>query len=673
MTAPAPATHNPVHRGYASTGRRDDIQGMRAIAVLAVVAFHAGIFVPGGFVGVDIFFVISGYVITAMLAREWATHGRIRFARFYVRRFKRLTPALALTVSVTVLASLFLLAPTGPQQSAAKTAIGATLLVANVVIARTTGDYFAESAENNPLLHTWSLSVEEQFYLVFPALLGLSWFWSRSQGPRQHLAAKVIAVVGISSLVLALAQALYGELPVVPEIFVGFYGPATRVWEFAAGALLALIPRERMAAAVTSRVAIVAAMVGGIGTAASLWLIGSDTPFPGPWTLLPVASTALLLVSGTHVNPVSAVLSSRPMVVVGDLSYSIYLWHWPFIVFGLLLFPGIPWVPAVAAVASFVPAAISYHLVEQPIRTRVFTRKQLWGLVTATVLPPLLLGGAMLIAAEKGYWNPTIKSYQAAAEARHLGAAAGCTREAWRQADECTWNEDADGTPVYMVGDSNADHFTEAIVEAGRALDRPVVGLTEDGCSYKYGVVVTDDPWSRRCAPYTPDTERSLLAAEPGMVLVSNSYPGRAITDAEAEQVVTRLAPAIAALQQAGHQVVIIKPIPHWGPSKESLSWRECSVLDMLGHNCSRSMELSEALAAGLETHWRALDTVASQTGAGVVNVTSAVCPGGVCESRTSGGLIRYRDGTHISVPQSIELGDEFTDALRSLSLDPPG
>jgi len=154
------------------------VQGLRAVAVLAVVLFHASDVLPGGFVGVDIFFVISGFVIALSLLGEYRRIGRIRLAKFYVRRFKRLVPALALVVAFTLIASAFVLSPLGPQQTAIFTGVAAVFSVANISIALTTGDYFDAPAELNPLLHTWSLSVEEQFYLVFPIALvvGLTLF-----------------------------------------------------------------------------------------------------------------------------------------------------------------------------------------------------------------------------------------------------------------------------------------------------------------------------------------------------------------------------------------------------------------------------------------------------------------------------------------------------------------
>lgn len=185
-----------------SSSRRLDVQGLRAIAVLMVIAFHAKLPLPGGFVGVDVFFVISGFVITSMLLREHARSGRIDLKRFYIRRFKRLTPALAVMVVITLVASTLLSSPLGPQQNTALTGLGAIALIANLVIAQTSGGYFDAPAATNALLHTWSLSVEEQFYLVFPVLLIVSLRFARR---RPWAPAGVVAVVGLVSFVAAVA------------------------------------------------------------------------------------------------------------------------------------------------------------------------------------------------------------------------------------------------------------------------------------------------------------------------------------------------------------------------------------------------------------------------------------------------------------------------------------
>jgi len=228
-----------------SDGRRFDIQGLRAVAVLLVVAFHAGLPVPGGFVGVDVFFVISGFVITGMIHRERSSTGRFRFGRFYLRRFKRLTPALSLMVAVTMVLAFCLLSPFTEQQPAAQTGIGAMLLVANFMIAYKTGDYFDAPAESNPLLHTWSLSVEEQFYLVFPAILLLGWVLSQRGRRRIPWVAVLVGTAALISFGLVMMGASALD-PSTAKYLLEFYSPLTRAWEFAVGALLALATIHRL-------------------------------------------------------------------------------------------------------------------------------------------------------------------------------------------------------------------------------------------------------------------------------------------------------------------------------------------------------------------------------------------------------------------------------------------
>jgi len=425
-------------RGSTEVGvRRLDIQGLRAAAVLMVVAYHAGLPIPGGFIGVDVFFVISGFVITGMLQREWVAHGRIRFGRFYLRRMKRLTPALALMVSVTVLLSALFLSPLGAQQATAQTALGAIFLVANAVIARTTGDYFDAPAEDNALLHTWSLSVEEQFYLVFPVLLWMSWRLARRLRA-SWLPIVISAAVACVSLVVAVLVSIGLEVQ-RGEMLVGFYGPLTRVWEFAAGALLALAPT--LMAPRSRRLSLVQGTVGALLLIASLALISGDTPFPGLWTMLPVLGTVLLIRSGgcgDHV--IAQVLRSTPMVKVGDLSYSIYLWHWPFIVFSAALWPRSSLAPALAALLSVGPAVASFLWLEQPVRRRKLPdRRRLAQFVVATVGPPALLAASLIVASGGGYWSPVVQELKIAARA----VTPGCHDYApigEKPLGSCTWN-----------------------------------------------------------------------------------------------------------------------------------------------------------------------------------------------------------------------------------------
>lgn len=413
MTSTATASSGASVAPGEQSSRRPDIQGLRAVAVLLVVAFHAELPVPGGFAGVDVFFVISGFVITAMLMREWTAHARVRFGTFYLRRFLRLTPALALTVTVVAIASFLLQNPYGAQQTAARTGIGAMLLSANYVLAAATGDYFAQSATSNPLLNTWSLSVEEQFYLVFPALLVLGWLGARRAARRSGrvgawVPVAVVAAIAVGSFGLSLAWS-YGSPLAAPltDAFGGpstfaFYSSITRAWEFAVGALLALTLARLP---VPSRIL----RDGGGLLGAALVVVAALTlhqgaGFPGWTATVPVVGTLLLLWSGSYgVSGISGLLGRRPMVAVGNVSYSWYLWHWPVIVFAALLWPNQPAVLVAAAVASLVPAVASYLLVEQPLRRlRPRSAARTGALVVGTVGVPVALCVALLAVANSG-------------------------------------------------------------------------------------------------------------------------------------------------------------------------------------------------------------------------------------------------------------------------------
>ena len=579
-----------------------------------------------------------------------------------------------------MVASFLLLSPLGGgQQTAAKTAIGAMLLAANVVIARTTGDYFDAPAETNPLLNTWSLSVEEQFYLVFPAILLIGWLLSKRARRPEIVPVIVVACVGTFSFALALAGSIGLQIPLMPDSLIGFYGPGTRAWEFAVGAMLAL-GGARLA--VSSVRLALAMMITGAGIlAASLWLITDNTPFPGVWTLLPVTGTLLLIAAGSSDTAVSRSLASGPMVAIGDRSYSVYLWHWPFIVFAGLIWPDSPLVLLAAAVVSFIPAYASYRWVEQPIRALPHGGgAPLARLVAVTVIPPLGLAGALGFAAINGFWNTTVQKHQAVIQPGHAGVESGCTEGAWRNPEDCTWNDGAPGQPIYLVGDSNADHFSEALIGASTSASRPLVGLTEDGCSYlPVSLALDDHEESNRCSSYTGYTQDYLVAAEPGLVVIANSYlwfresrsegigalgePPSHDTEVKLNVLAAGMSSAVRSLQDAGHTVLLVQAIPHWGDQKTSLNWASCSVLDLMTVGCSRTMKMEDVL----ERQGPVADVVADvalATGATVVDVAPELCPGGTCTSISPDGFASYRDGTHITVEQSKALTGTFESAI---------
>lgn len=350
-------------RGATKAVFRPDIEGMRAIAVLLVMVFHAGFpLVSGGYVGVDVFFVISGFLITGLLVREVERSGRVDYRRFYARRIKRLLPA-GTVVLVFVSFGSWLWQPAGAWSGVAGELIAATLFVVNWVFAAEATDYFADDGSESPVQHFWSLSVEEQFYLVWPTLLVLFAGWKLLQ--RWRFRQRLLIAMGLV-LIPSLGWSIY--LTSVDEGR-AYFVTTTRLWELALGGVVALtLPRwRRLPDLILSSLA----WVGLAMIAASALILTTESPFPGYRAMLPTLGAALVIgaCSGDSNLGPKGLLSSAPMVWIGGLSYSLYLWHWPFAVFAPYVFPGGgQWVVAVAVVMSVLPAWLSFRFLEDPIR-----------------------------------------------------------------------------------------------------------------------------------------------------------------------------------------------------------------------------------------------------------------------------------------------------------------
>ncbi|WP_420540840.1 acyltransferase family protein [Mycolicibacterium septicum] len=393
-------------RGNTASGRkvlpnkqfRPDIEGLRAVAVLAVVLFHAG--VPGfggGFIGVDVFFVVSGFLITGLLWREASGTGTVRMARFYAGRARRLLPAAALVLVATSLAATLLLPPL-QARSVLADAIASALYVGNYRFAVEGTDYLAAETAASPLQHYWSLGVEEQFYLLWPALiLGTVWLLTRSgRGTRSAVPyACVLAVVAAASLMVSLSWT-----QTMPPW--AFFSLPTRAWELAAGGLVALT-----AAHWRSLPPVCAALVGWGGLALILTTctqLGTATPYPGSAALLPVMGTALVIGAGCAIPDlgVGRLLSKPVMRGIGRLSYSWYLWHWPVLLLAPALFGhGLGLAGRLAMmVMSLGLAILTLHLVENPTRFAAALRGSSWRslAVGATATGVAVCAGLVLLA-----------------------------------------------------------------------------------------------------------------------------------------------------------------------------------------------------------------------------------------------------------------------------------
>ena len=516
--------------------RRLDIQGLRALAVLLVVAYHAGLPLPGGFTGVDVFFVISGFVITGTLAGELSASGRVSLRRFYVRRIKRLLPALALMLTFVAAAGT-LVAPLGGLRMGAMTGIFASFFSANLYLEHLTTGYFDVSTTLNPLLHTWTLAVEEQFYIVFPTLLAAGWWLGRSgsrmAGARarsREIAGAVIAIACLFSFLSSYALSS-GSVSAnrASDARFAFYSSPTRAWEFGLGALAVL------AAPLLGRMPGWAAKTLGAAGALAIVITAftvHEAGFRETSAILPVAGACFLLAAGVRTNSgVSRALSVRPAVWIGDLSYSLYLWHWPLIVFAKALWPGHGWVPVAAAAASLVPSWLSYRFVENPIRyhSRLGSRSSVAGR-TALALAALCI--ALPVVASIGLFEArsalgstaSVKAWTLG-QRLHVDVGRGCDNSkllATRQKrSACTWTVAKARGEIVLYGDSNAGQFSEPVIRAGNRAGYDVTVTTHSSCPY-LGVRLA------RCPRLGYQTLLQLIQRKPSLVILA-TFGGAAL------------------------------------------------------------------------------------------------------------------------------------------------
>ncbi len=366
MSTATPGERGPAHRQRDAT--RWDIQGLRAVAVAAVVVYHLWPHaLPGGFVGVDVFFVISGFLITGILVREQVATGTIRLGRFWSRRAKRLLPAAFLTILVT--GGVVLLAvPSALWGQYGRELIASTLYVQNWVLAADSVDYLASAAAPSPFQHFWSLSVEEQFYIALPLLLlGLG---AAVRGRLRPLAAArlLLGAVVVLSLVCSVVQTHTNP-------GVAYFSTATRAWEFALGGLVATVHLPEVRTLVARRVRLIGAGTGAAAVALSLVVVTPDTAFPGIAALLPVAGAALVVLfgAGTVVESAGAL---GPVAFTGRISYALYLWHWPLVVvLPILLGRPLDGLTKTAVLLVAVGLATATTLwFEEPVRTAAWLR-----------------------------------------------------------------------------------------------------------------------------------------------------------------------------------------------------------------------------------------------------------------------------------------------------------
>ncbi|MGO3146345.1 MAG: acyltransferase family protein [Leucobacter sp.] len=622
---------------------RADIQALRAIAVLLVVFNHIWpMRLSGGYVGVDVFFVISGFLITAHILSEIRRTDTISLPKFYARRARRLLPAALLVGAITLVATLIWI-PAERWARIAREVFASAAYFENWLLTASSVNYSDRGQAATPAQHYWSLSVEEQFYLLWPlTLIILSALLARRYSGR--IAARP-GVLAIAIVVLAGLSFGFSLWQTEANRAAAYFNTFGRVWEFMLGALIA-VAAPSIAAWYQRRPVLTlrgVAQLAGYGMI--LWSalrFNDATPFPGPWALLPVIGTALVIITGPEVPRWSPArwLAWRPVQYVGDISYSLYLWHWPVIVIvPFALAREMHLIDRLAMLAlSLLLAALTKHFVEDPGRTKLFVgarpRRTLYATLASVAAVAVLSVGTVA-------WAGVVQEREAARIDAAVGSGcfgaaalekenecadpfgpalfpAGADTDApWKaSAPECVTapadrqilaegkpsyvecdfaNESADAEPyrVWLVGDSHAEHWRAPVFDLARANGWELYTTMQGGCpSVPLPMVQSfskDTPQEKQdsCLSWINEVSERLLENAPDLVIVSNFASTEIVDDgsgrSQPEQLADGMSSSLTAWADAGAQVVVIRDVPTAG---ETLGADCVSVLGEQDRGC---------------------------------------------------------------------------------------
>jgi peptidoglycan/LPS O-acetylase OafA/YrhL len=642
-----------------------DIEGLRAIAVIAVVAFHAAVpFIGGGFVGVDVFFVISGYLITGQLLREVLRTGRISLPGFYARRARRILPGASIVLLAITLATV-LFEPVLGVFHTAKDLLAAATYTTNWHFIALGTDYLAQSTASSPVLHFWSLAVEEQFYLVWPLLILVAAQFAKK---RPMHGTRVIAIAIFSVTVASFAT---GVLLTASDPKLAYMATQTRAWEFGVGALIAVVAHWFVKVG-SSRIrefpigSTVGAVIGWGGLLTVLYAVftlNSDTPFPGTAALLPALGTGGIivggLVSGTGMGSVGSLLSLRPVRYIGRLSYAWYLWHWPVLIFVELKTGTLPWQQRALLMALALGlAALTVHFIEIPISRWKSVAKQVAPAIALGILCMVLTAGAALgvgssaVVALGAAGTSADSALVTAAFGKDLGKNAGpvtptafnasgdvplpisCLLDAQPIVSGCAVGP-VGGTPVALFGDSHANQWLPAMTTMATRYHWRVTVYTRSGCPVPNIAPRADG--SRFSAPVCINWRQNAIKAiqklKPALVVVSSldTY----IPDQG--EMLTAWNSSLDKLRKTGAPIAYIRDTPT--PTTDiptcisgaANNWSKCAFKPL-----NHIEPVIEQSILGNENDIK------------VIDLYHYLCTGATCPA-VRNGLLLYRDDSHIT------------------------
>jgi peptidoglycan/LPS O-acetylase OafA/YrhL len=607
---------------------RADIQGLRAIAVLSVVAYHANeSLLPGGFVGVDIFFVISGFLITSILLRELEQE-RMSIAGFYERRIKRLFPALFAMLAAVLLAGAFLMAPSDFAELG-RTALSTVFFLSNFQFYLLSG-YFDGAAADKPLLHTWSLAVEEQFYILYPLLLALVWKSLRKQ----------LLLLLILGAALAFGLSVWGALY---HHTAAFYLTPFRAFELAIGAVIAVAGFQ-----FNQLVRNVLSLTGLLMIAASFAFINDATPFPGFAALGPCLGTAFVIAAGVGGRSIGGALISFPaFTFFGAISYSLYLWHWPALSLGRHAVMGELNAPqtAVLLAGALIAATLSWKFLEQPVLRGGFSRRSVFAAGGAAMLGAAAISGAIVLSSgwSERFSPETLQLFAAVEDHNQRRAECHSNEDAPIGYDEnCVFGAEGAEPIAAVWGDSAGAELVVALGEALRARGQSVAEITSSACAPAIDYHL---PERQTCTAHNRETLARLQNDERiRVVILSINFqrypaPERRILYGEVEAVVDQLL-------AAGKTIVLEYPAPNpfqEAPRVLGLMHSRGMPLDSVG--LPYDIYLAEN-APGIAFY----DRLLQRERVYAFRPAEAVCSQGFCPLYRADVGVLYFNGNHLSI-----------------------
>jgi peptidoglycan/LPS O-acetylase OafA/YrhL/RNA polymerase subunit RPABC4/transcription elongation factor Spt4 len=667
--------------------KRLDIQALRAVAVMLVVATHVWPDrLSGGYVGVDVFFVISGYLITAHLLREVEATGQLSLARFWARRVRRLLPA-AFTVLIFSVGAAVVVLPATAWPQTLREALASVLYVENWSLAFDSVDYMAAENDATMLQHFWSLSVEEQFYILWPLLI-LAALALRAGLTRRSLTVSSRKAVAVTLLVVAVLSLIASVVWTELSPSSAYFSTATRAWEFAAGGLLSFAPPAAALRAGRGSDALrIGAGWAGVALIAYAALrFDEATAFPGVTAAVPVLGAALLIWAGDSAHPWSPAFAGRfgPVQFVGDISYSVYLWHWPLVVLHRLISGGVPGVRdgALIVVGSLALGALSKWFVEDPFRRSAFWGRRprrsfafaLAGLASTAVLVAAAGTGmnAQIAAAsqERAPWASGPALQQEVMNTLSLDrfptpdqpGGRGAQVNEWsvdrcvdvrtpEKRETCVYGDEESDKRLVVVGDSFGTSLLPALRGAFGAEYR-IEPLTLGQCSPAF---VETHSWdskrvSQGCLDHRSDTLARVSADPPDLIVIvdaTESTVARVLgadePKARAELYLQGLSEAYGEYARLRVPTVVIESAPKTNCTAESsfTSPRDCAPTP----NTDFALEVQERKRV-----------VAEQAGIGFVTLSEWMCsPSGVCPNQI-GHMVTRADGAHLTNTFSVSL-----------------